>query len=34
LIITDLLTTEQSIVSGDSLNVMLPPWSGAWLTLA
>ena len=34
LIITDLLTAEQSIVSGDSLNVMLPPWSGVWLTLA
>jgi len=34
LIITDLLTAEQSIVSGDWLNVMLPPWSGVWLTLA
>ena len=34
LILTNLLTDEQSIVSGDWLNVTLPPWSGAWLTLA
>lgn len=34
LIITDLLTSEQYIVSGDWLNLILPPWSGVWLTLA
>ncbi|GAP14451.1 glycosidase [Longilinea arvoryzae] len=34
LIITDLLTSKQSIVSGDSLTLMLQPWSGAWLSLA
>lgn len=34
LIITDLLTSQQSFVSGDSLTIILQPWSGAWLTLA
>ncbi|TLN00617.1 DUF3459 domain-containing protein, partial [bacterium] len=34
LIITDLLGTEQYIVSGDWLNITLQPWSGVWLSLA
>jgi glycosidase len=34
LIITNLLTSEQYFVSGDSLTITLQPWSGAWLSLA
>lgn len=34
LIITDLLSAKQFIVSGDSLVIQLQPWSGAWLSLA
>lgn len=34
LILSDLLSSQQYIVSGDALTVMLQPWSGAWLSLA
>lgn len=34
LIVTDLLSFDQFIVSGDWLTVMLQPWSGVWLSQA
>ncbi|HVN56529.1 MAG TPA: glycoside hydrolase family 13 protein [Anaerolineaceae bacterium] len=31
-IIRDLIGTEETIVSGETLTIVLPPWSGLWLT--